>query len=67
MAILASSVTAIDDIPIPSPSTETQIEALVSRLGDSGIEAIAEAIEPVAEVDETEQVTNAGNSSGTPS
>ena len=67
IAILASSVTAIDDIPVPPPSTETQIEALVSRLGDSGIEAIAETIEPLREVGETEQVTNAGNSSGTPS
>jgi hypothetical protein len=67
MAILASSVTAIDDVPVPLPSTETQIEALVSRLGDSGIEAIAETIEPLREVDETEQVTNAGNSFGTPS
>ena len=66
MAILASSVTAIDDIPIPSPATETQIEALVGRLGDSGIEAIAEAIEPLSEIDEFKQVTNAGNLFGTP-
>jgi hypothetical protein len=66
MAILASSVTAIDDIPIPRPSTETQIEALVGRLGDSGIEAIAESMEPLSGVDEIEQVTIAGNSSGTP-
>jgi hypothetical protein len=65
MAILASSVTAIDDIPIPMPSTETQIEALVGRLGDIGIEAIAQTIEPLSEVDETEQVTNAGNLFGT--
>jgi hypothetical protein len=67
MAILASSVTAIDDIPMPQPSTETQIEALVGRLGDSGIEAIAQTIEPLCEIDETEQVANAGNLFGTPS
>lgn len=67
MAMLASSVTAINDIPIPPPSTETQIEALVGRLGDSGIEAIAETIDPLSEIDETEQVTNAGNLFGTPS
>jgi hypothetical protein len=66
MALLASSVTAIDDIPIPSPSTETQIEALVGRLGDSGIEAVAQTIEPLSETDGTEQVINAGNLCGTP-
>jgi hypothetical protein len=65
MAILASSVTAIDDVPVPPPSTEAQIEALVSRLGDAGIEAVAETVDPLTKVDETEQVTNAGNSFGT--
>lgn len=65
MAILASSVVAIDEIPIPSPSKETQIEALVGRLGDIGIEAIAEALEPY-DADEPRQVTTAGNLSGTP-
>jgi hypothetical protein len=59
-------VTAIDDIPIPSPSTETQIEALVGRLGDSGIEAVAQTIEPLSETGEIEQVINAGNLCGTP-
>jgi hypothetical protein len=67
MAILCSSVTAIDDIPIPPPSSETQVEALVGRLGDSGIEAIAQSIEALSEIDESEQVTNAGNLFGTPS
>jgi len=67
MAILASSAIAIDDIPIPSPSTESQIETLVGRLGDSGIEAIARALESQSDADEVEQVTNAGNWSGTPS
>lgn len=67
MAILASSATSIDDIPIPAPSNETQIEALVSRLGDSGIEAIAQALDPHFEGTEVEQATNAGNSYGTPS
>jgi hypothetical protein len=66
MAILASSVTAIDGIPVPSPATEIQIEALVGRLGDSGIEAIAQTIVPLSDIDDAEQVTNAGNSFGTP-
>ncbi len=67
MAILASAVTAIDDIPLPWPSTENQIEALVSRLGDTGIEAVAETIEPMSESEGIDQVTTAGNLSGTPS
>jgi hypothetical protein len=41
MAMLAASVTAIDDIPVPVPATEAQVEALVLRLGDSGMAAIA--------------------------
>lgn len=46
MATLAVSVSTIDDIPIPSPTSEAQIESLVSRLGDAGIAAIARAIAP---------------------
>ncbi len=41
MAVLACSVTAIDDIPVPMPSNEQQIEGLVARLGDPGIAAVA--------------------------
>jgi hypothetical protein len=65
MAILASSVTVIDDIPVPQPSSEIQIEALVGRLGDSGIEAIAQALETLSEGDQSEQVKQAGNLFGT--
>lgn len=46
MATLACSVTSIDDVPVPAPATEGQIEALVARLGDIGINAIAEALAP---------------------
>ncbi len=53
IALLACSVTAIDDVPVPMPGTELQIEALVARLGDTGIAAAAaaltRAIEPTAE------------------
>ena len=66
MASLASSVTAIDDIPIPMPTTEVQIEALIARLGDRGIDAIAQTIDPYPDNDTTEQVTSAGNLLGTP-
>jgi hypothetical protein len=36
MALIASSVVAIDDVPVPPPSNELQIEAMVARLGDHG-------------------------------
>jgi hypothetical protein len=43
MAMLAASVCSIDGVPVPPPVTEGQVEALVSRLGDSGIAAAASA------------------------
>jgi hypothetical protein len=46
MALLAASVAAIDDVPVPPPANEAQIEAMVSRLGDDGIAAIANALAP---------------------
>jgi hypothetical protein len=66
MAMLASSVTAIDDVPIPPPTNEPQIEAMVSRLGDSGIAAVAEAFQHLGEAAGADLVVNAGNSRGTP-
>ncbi len=51
MALLASSVTEIDGVPVPAPATEAQLEALVARLGDAGIGAVADALsadEPLA-------------------
>lgn len=44
MAVLAASVTAIDDVPVPPPTTEQQVEALVGRLGDAGIAAVGKAL-----------------------
>ena len=49
MAVLASSVTAIDNVPVPAPATEAQVEALISRLGDSGIAAVADGLRPEIE------------------
>ncbi len=46
MAFLASSVIGIDDVPVPPPMNEQQIEAMVARLGDVGIEAVARALQP---------------------
>jgi hypothetical protein len=44
MAVLAASVSMIDDIPVPPPASEAQIEAMVARLGDDGIAAVAAAL-----------------------
>ena len=45
MAVLACSVAAIDEVPVPPPGNEAQIEALVQRLGDAGIAAIAAVLD----------------------
>jgi hypothetical protein len=65
LATLAMSVTEIDGIPLPTPVTEAQIEAIVERLGDAGLTAIADALD-------TEErggvaATTSGNSQSTPS
>ena len=66
MAMLANSVIAIDDVPIPPATNEQQIEAMVGRLGDNGIAAVADALLPTSGGDRAEVVTNAGNLPGTP-
>lgn len=63
MAVLASSVTALDEVPVPPPVTEQQIEALIARLGDAGIDAVAEAL---ASQSAAEAEIDPGNSVGTP-
>jgi len=40
MVQAAASVTAIDDIPLPFPTNEKQIDAAVARIGDAGFAAI---------------------------
>ena len=44
MAALAFAIEAIDDVPVPSPATEAQIESLIERLGDEGLAAVADAL-----------------------
>jgi len=53
VAYLAASVTAIDDAPIPWPTCEAHIEALVGRLGDAGLDAVSDilSLSPRATVD----------------
>ena len=48
IALLACSVMAIDDVPVPPPSSEGQIEGLVQRLGDEGIRAVAGVLDVAA-------------------
>jgi hypothetical protein len=61
MALLACSVLAIDDVPVPVPGNEQQIEALVARLGDSGIAAAAAALGARETADHQAMVASAGN------
>jgi hypothetical protein len=60
MAVLAASVIAIDDVPVPQSTNEQQIEALVARLGDVGIAAVAEALRE-AQPSRAEVAATAGN------
>ena len=49
MATLAASVVSVDTVPVPFPVTEAQVEALVGRLGDPGISAVAAVLTASAE------------------
>jgi protein gp37 len=60
VAMLAASVTEIDGVPVPMPVTEQQIEVLVGRLGDPGLDGIAAALAGA----ESGTETNVGNSPG---
>jgi hypothetical protein len=66
MALIACSVSAIDEVPIPSPVNELQIEAMIARLGDPGITAIVQALQQRHDPDSAELLDNAGNLAGTP-
>jgi hypothetical protein len=41
MASLAYAVSEIDGIPVPVAATEAQIEIMIERLGDLGLNAVA--------------------------
>jgi len=60
MALLAVSVTSIDGVPLPAPGSEAQVEALILRLGDEGLEAAASMF-PEAETSSEQQANYAGN------
>jgi hypothetical protein len=59
MALIAASVSSIDGVPVPPPVTEEQLEALVRRLGDDGLAAVADALDAADRHDEAEP--NLGN------
>ena len=59
LAMLAFSVTAIDGVPLPRPTCESQIDTAVERLGDQGIQAVADTLQH--EDTEGLAVANAGN------
>lgn len=61
MAVIATSVAAIDDVPMPPPVSELQIEAMIGRLGDAGIAAVAHTLQQDTEPTVAEQIDKAGN------
>ncbi|OYV52256.1 MAG: hypothetical protein B7Z78_06330 [Rhodospirillales bacterium 20-60-12] len=46
IAALAASAAMIDGVPVPFPTSESAVEHIVERLGETGLEAIAMAIAP---------------------
>ena len=65
MAGMAFAVLEIDGIPVPTPATEGQIEALIDRLGDEGLAAIADVMKAYYSAPGTQ--ADVGNLPGTPS
>jgi hypothetical protein len=61
MAMLACSVAEIDNVPVPPPTNEQQIELIVARLGDFGIAAVAEALNGQPEITQLDTMAAAGN------
>lgn len=45
IATLAYSVIEIEGVPVPVPTTEAQIEAVVERLGDQALTMIADSMD----------------------
>jgi hypothetical protein len=64
MAVVAFSITAIDGVPVPRPTNEHQIETLITRLGNNGLDAVRTIVE--RDPTDAEVREEAGNSAGTP-
>jgi hypothetical protein len=67
MAGLACSVIEINGAPRPTPINERQIEAAVTELGDTGLQATADALNEIDEVASLFDGPPEGNVAGTPS
>jgi len=65
LALTACAVKFMDDVPVPHPSNEQQIENLILRLGDAGMNAAGTVVTP-REPSDAEVREEAGNSAGTP-
>jgi len=65
IATMAYAVQSIDGVPVPTPTNEKQIEAVVQQLGDQGLEAIGKLLEEVD--DAAVGADQSGNLPGTPS
>lgn len=61
MAMLAISVTEIDHVPVPTPMSEAQIESLVDKLGEDGMEAVADVVDQEVKLDAGTAIATAGN------
>ena len=46
VAMTAAAAAAIDDVPLPFPTNEAGLEAIVERLGSDGIQAIETLLVP---------------------
>ncbi len=66
MAMLAASVLEIETVPVPMPTTEQQIEALVANVGEIGMEAVADALATHPGHSDPVGPAAVGNSHGTP-
>jgi hypothetical protein len=67
MASLAMATMEVDGAPIPSPSTESQIESVIARLGEAGLSAVADALATPADRGPADLESTVGNWHGTPS
>ena len=61
MAALTIAVVSIDGIPVPSPASENQIEAIIGKLGEHGMTAISEWSETLIAAQASAFKANAGN------
>jgi hypothetical protein len=64
LAMIACSCTSVDDVPLPFPTKESEIDAAIARLDDPGMDAIA--TEMANEMAEKEKVDGDGASPANP-